>query len=665
MKKLFLLFFITLLPYNLIGQHLKIDSLTMLLNFESKHSKRVQLLEQLSNQTINYNLLSSEKYAKKLIEESKTIEDSLSVALGYKLLGNVNHYKNEKEVSINYYRKGLSYTNSHKKSKERGSLLGSIGNLFLEKQQIDSAFVYWLKAKDIFENLSHYKSLMVLNFNFAAAYYSKGDYITTIKYLKQTEKYNNIVKSSFFEMRCHSLYGSIFKLMGRYQDSEDHLKKASKIATSNNYTLNIISIFSSLANLKAQTSKIEEAKRIYEKTNNIVRSVKMFNKSSNVLLFYIDYAFLLIELGETEKAVKIYKNNVKPYKKYLDRLDKGANLLEFFCKIKIDKKELKKELNKIYQSNDLMHKVQAVKLFSILFRANKDMPMLIQTQDSLLKMNKKIRLVSIGNTLNYTLKELGVERKEKENLELKQENTEKELALVKENKRKWISIIALLTALLVLLVFLYFFRKTDKQKKMIEKLQRELHHRIKNNLAIIDTFIDTAKDDITDEKGFKKLEELQNRIDSIYKVHELLYKAEVTITEVPAKEYITALVDGVQQSFSEIPVTILMNIDTTMTLNAEQSFPIGLIINEFLTNSYKYAFEELGTGKITIDISCDKVYYQIRLTDNGIGFSKDFDIDALDSFGIDVMRLLVEQLEGSFDLKGDNGVSLELQFAKK
>ncbi len=90
------------------------------------------------------------------------------------------------------------------------------------------------------------------------------------------------------------------------------------------------------------------------------------------------------------------------------------------------------------------------------------------------------------------------------------------------------------------------------------------------------------------------------------------------------------------------------------------SFPIGLIVNEFVTNSYKYAFPNKQEGIITIDLHSDKENYYLNISDNGIGLPNDFDINTLSSFGIDTIKLLTQEYHGKFQLNGFEGVHLKI-----
>lgn len=252
--------------------------------------------------------------------------------------------------------------------------------------------------------------------------------------------------------------------------------------------------------------------------------------------------------------------------------------------------------------------------------------------------------------------------KEKENLQLKKDKAENQLRLAEENKKNLLLGGGLAIALASLGVFGLFYRRNHKQKKTIENLQKELHHRVKNNLAIINTFIEVTKEEFPQPKFSGKLAELQNRIGSINQVHEQLYSNK-DVTRLNLKNYIETLSENVQKSFTKPDICIICNIDHSLKITSDKSFPLGLIINEFLTNSFKYAFAK-NEGKIEIALKENGTNYTLKLKDNGKGLPEDFDIKTADTFGIRVMKLLSQQLKGSFNLDGTEGVKLTILFPK-
>lgn len=261
------------------------------------------------------------------------------------------------------------------------------------------------------------------------------------------------------------------------------------------------------------------------------------------------------------------------------------------------------------------------------------------------------------------------EKTDRENLTLKQQNTEQALLTEKEKTQKWIVSGGLVLSMAGLGIFFLVYsrnqkqkREIEKQKNLVEELQRELHHRLKNNLSFIDFFITLAKGKFPDPSYREKLDELQNRINSMFEVHKQLFQKE-DVTNVNAKTYISALLENVIKAYNRPNITLEENV-ANITLRADISFPIGLIINEFVTNSYKYAFPNNENGIISINLKEHNQKYQLTLADNGQGLPANFNIDKLDSFGMETIKLLTMEYKGNFKMDGNNGLKMEISFPK-
>lgn len=265
--------------------------------------------------------------------------------------------------------------------------------------------------------------------------------------------------------------------------------------------------------------------------------------------------------------------------------------------------------------------------------------------------------------------ELGLVRKEKENLQLKAENAEQALLTQKANTRNWLLGFGLLT-LLISVFFIYKRYKSEakakeiisKQKTQIEKLQKEFHHRIKNDFRSINSFIRLAQKKFPDTEFQERLNELKNRVTSMFKVHELLLEQD-DVTQVKARPYLVELSENVKQKYQSENITIDYKIDDKEVIIADKSVPFGIIVNEFVTNSYKHAFN--GSGNILVNFYSDKSNHYLTLKDNGRGLPLDFDAENLRSFGMEIMPLLAEQYDGKFTLENNKGVSINVILPKK
>lgn len=206
--------------------------------------------------------------------------------------------------------------------------------------------------------------------------------------------------------------------------------------------------------------------------------------------------------------------------------------------------------------------------------------------------------------------------------------------------------------------------KASLQEK--EVLLREIHHRVKNNLQIISSLLNLQAKYLKDEQVLEIFKNSQNRIESMALIHEQLYQSK-NFAKIDFADYIRKLVSNLFSAY-------VVNSDTTkLQLNLEDIFigidvaiPCGLIINELLLNSLKYAFPEGKSGIIRVDFYLtEKEKFVLIVSDNGIGFPKDFDFKNTESLGLEIVNALANQLEGDIQLDTNNGVEFKIIFQNK
>ncbi|TSA28397.1 MAG: PAS domain S-box protein [Bacteroidetes bacterium] len=202
-----------------------------------------------------------------------------------------------------------------------------------------------------------------------------------------------------------------------------------------------------------------------------------------------------------------------------------------------------------------------------------------------------------------------------------------------------------------------------------ELLLREIHHRVKNNFAILVSLMNMQKMSSApgDFKDF--LTELQGRIRTMSLVHELLYRSQ-DIDYIHFGEYLGQLVSIISRAYSNKTVKVHSSIETCI-LDVETALPLGLISNEILTNAFKYAFEDNQEGKLWIDLQrCpaaadpDELYtHTLTIRDNGRGLPDGFSMEGRSSMGSQIITLLVDQLEGELEINGQDGASFTIYFS--
>lgn len=194
-----------------------------------------------------------------------------------------------------------------------------------------------------------------------------------------------------------------------------------------------------------------------------------------------------------------------------------------------------------------------------------------------------------------------------------------------------------------------------------EVLLREIHHRVKNNLAIVISLLNFQLNNNSNEELTRIIIDIQMRIRSIALIHEHLYRSE-NLDRIPLANYIESLSVIIMTAFSGHRIHMIHDLDP-IDVSIETAVPMGLIINELLTNAFKYAFPKGAPGEIHIRLKKeDGEQCFLVVEDNGIGLPEDPSMDSEKSLGFYIVRILVEQLAGNIKIVREKGTSFQIRF---
>jgi len=208
--------------------------------------------------------------------------------------------------------------------------------------------------------------------------------------------------------------------------------------------------------------------------------------------------------------------------------------------------------------------------------------------------------------------------------------------------------------------------------------KQEIHHRIKNNLQVISSLLDlqaeqfNGKDAIKDSEVLQAFKESQDRVISMALIHEELHKGGEVDT-LDFSSYIAQLANNLFLSYriGNRDISLKMDMEENIYYDMDTAIPLGIIVNELVSNSHKHAFIGRDKGEIRINIcreksfeseDCKSTAYVLSISDNGVGIPEDLEIENLDSLGIQLVTTLVGQLDGELELKRNNGTEFIIRF---
>lgn len=272
-----------------------------------------------------------------------------------------------------------------------------------------------------------------------------------------------------------------------------------------------------------------------------------------------------------------------------------------------------------------------------------------------------VKSVEHGQALDELSNEMGV----------KYETEKKEEAIVSLSNRVRLQTISLiLGALLLMIMFIaaLVFRKLNRKLKFRnnekEILLKEIHHRVKNNLQILSSLLSLQSDHLVDVNARDAITEGKNRVESMSMIHQRLYNKR-DITSVNLKEYVSELARYLEDAFSGSGKEIRIQEEINYAkMDVDYAIPLGLIINELVTNSVKYAFSGLDKGIISLRLWPEDNKLNLQVSDNGQGVVSLSANEISTSFGSMLISTLSRKLKGEISIDLQSGYSTTIKFGR-
>jgi two-component sensor histidine kinase len=205
---------------------------------------------------------------------------------------------------------------------------------------------------------------------------------------------------------------------------------------------------------------------------------------------------------------------------------------------------------------------------------------------------------------------------------------------------------------------------TEKDLLLTEKewLLKEIHHRVKNNLQVVMSLLDSQADSLQDKAALSAIQESQHRVQAMALIHQKLYQSE-SLARIPMAEYIEEVVAYLSDSYSLYqPIRFDVEVED-IELDVTLAVPLGLIINEAITNAFKYAFPQERDGTITVRLHrVEEAIYELVIADDGVGLPANYDPSRSRSLGMTLIHGFSRQLGAKLTITNHHGLSFSLLF---
>lgn len=565
------------------------------------------------------------------------------------------NYLGESDKPIAYINEALALY----KAAKHGNMVNAYrvaGSLYAGRGDYKKSIEYLLKAVVASENKEYEdnEQLTHINNQLSANYHALNEVALADKYIRKSFDY--AVKSGNLESIYTATNNIVSGLINKsnYREAERFLK--------NIYAKHKPITISDIITVQACFIRIYSKLKQYSKGEPYCREMIALLNSRKAEMPQQIYTYAISSLCRFYLAKGDYATSRKYLDANLDAIDKrsfAAKKNVYTMAYQLDSAQ-----GNLPRAIEYLKKIKTAddSIFNI--EKNKEISQLQISYESE-KKDKDIQLKA--NSISLLSKE-----KELQKHRITQSNNEKNIAIV-------VLIVALIAAVAIYLAYrnklkvnkllekkrLEITDKNEKLNKLVqdkEWLLKEIHHRVKNNLQIVMSLLNTQSAYLTDKAAQSAIGDSQRRLHSIALIHQQLYKSD-NVSAIKIYRYVSELVSYLKDSYDSALIKFDIKVDD-IELDVAQTIPIGLILNEAITNSFKYAFAPGEKGKIKIALcQVEGNKYELLIRDNGKGLPQDFEPENCNSLGMQLISGLSGDLNGEFRIYNDGGTVIQIVFS--
>jgi two-component sensor histidine kinase/Flp pilus assembly protein TadD len=572
-------------------------------------------------------------------------------------------FRTDIEVALVFARQGVRLSEHSGDKNWKPRFYEMEGRMYANLLHLDSATLFFTKAMEGYLSVKDLRGQATTAFKFAWVYKKQGDIDKAMRSDLNGTRLMEALDDKKGMATAYERVADDLNRQGRLKEAMDYAQKAIVICEKNHFEDEMVFAVSIAGDVKIADGKPAEAFTFF---NRAVTMARAQNLSPTLLSdFTNSRGNALKHLGRYPEALKDYETALALGKKtnYQNAITATlANLGEVNLLTGNYKKALGYQLQTVSlqeRDNDLSNLTENYVHVSTIYEKLGDYKSALTYQKKAMRIRDSIASVASDTAMSKMLTEF--ETKKKEATILSQEHE-----ISQQKKMQWLGagIVVLLAGLLAFSFISY--RNRSRSNRLLaaknaenELLMKEIHHRVKNNLEIVSSLLALQSSQIDDPGTKEAMLEGQNRVHSIGIVHQKLYQGP-NLGGIEMKDYFLNLSESILDSFGaeeRVKIELAMS---KLDLDIDTAVPLGLIVNELLTNTLKYAFPngQNGNVRIRLEKKSDGVLH-LEVSDNGIGKSG---VIHGTGFGSQLISLLTRQLGGKMGEEINNGTRVFFDF---
>jgi len=501
-----------------------------------------------------------------------------------------------------------------------------LGYVFERKGELDKATDYAQESMNIGVELNDNKAIALAYSDLSNIFWKQSKFEKGLEYgLKSIEIFQQRgIKDLDYDFALY-VVGNNYLELGQHEEALDYYEQSINMGKQYGFYNNLSDVYISLVEFYTQEQDFAEAEKA---GNNAVKYAELLNNNFMLMRSWLAIGKMQCKQGEYREAIKNLSTCIN-----IATEDFGD---EYFLS------QAYEALSEAYAKTG-----NFVLAYNALLKFD-------ELEDQIFTAEADQRISKLQTEYDVAIKESTIQLQE---TELAQQKTRQIIILI-------ISGFLLLLTIILYRTYQLNKRKNhllEKQNKEKEFLLKEIHHRVKNNLEIVSSLLSLQAAELKDKGAANVMQESQNRVQSMSMIHQKLYQG-TTLSAIEMKDYFHNLGSHILDSFGmedRIKINYHMN---KIDLDVDTAVPLGLIVNELLTNALKYAFNGQKNGVIDLKLEqLAKDILHLEISDNGSGKEPRGEIKGT-GFGTQLINLLCHQLNGKMTTYSDHGTTCSFDF---
>lgn len=692
MKRFALWCYLFMAMHAAIAQNAKLDSLNAaLLNSPNEDSVRLHLLFSLAKANFGVDFVDSERLANEAVALAQKLGNRKVTADANYHAGRACIYLSKTKEGLEYFNNALSLYQQLADTAGLADVHKGIAINYLNTARYAESIKMFEAGQVLYQAVGDYEGQAYCVMDIGIAYTYLNAYEKALEYYLRSLPLAEASGKPIAVANVKNSIGQVYYFQEKYEECNEFMEQSMLVAEKENHLILVSDCKFYMAMSAFKTNRLQDAHSLLAASFHIDSLQSNYRGLIHKSILFGD---IYLKQNNIAKAKTAYNNAVE-YCKMIQEQDQNLSLvLLHLSSLYLQENDYDKAITNLQKAASIAHgaqmkdyEYQSYEKLAEAYEKKGDHKTALkyhrqfaQLKDSAIDVERVRNFNQLQALYEDQQKQTEIERLNNESAIQKSEIAIQQANASKKSQQIILLIVSLLAAVIIAGVLWKMFKNKERtftllsqQKELIEKqnnqkeiLLKEIHHRVKNNLQVISSLLSLQSNNIEDENALSAVKEGQNRVKSIALIHQKLYQND-DISQVDFDEYAEELISYLRSAHELQHTTVDVQVETnSIQLDIDTAVPLGLILNELVSNSFKHAFKAGDEGIINVSLGyANNQHNRLLLVvqDNGKGLPKNLKIEETSSLGLKLVRMLCLQLDGTLSYSNGTGSRFDIEIA--